>query len=171
MELGMIFNELSIESPAPDKKTACQWMTSLLDTIRVAVRRGVKRELRTDIELNSAFLAENYPLARWRNDKQVDMEQRRYFRTLVTRYPPIDDLPEIKEKTYFIDFKYYSKKAKGLGIAYLLDGLAISFQSASQWNINQLPLSSDTLDESGEIGSRPSKNAIFRHNFLSAFRT
>ncbi len=153
MSLGMFFNELSLNSPAPDIETARQWMGALIDTMRVAVQSGVKRELRTDIDLNLTPLTENYPLARWRNDKDVDREQQRFFRVLATHYPAIDDLPEIKEKEYEFEFQFNGKSCKGLGFAYLLEGLAVSFQSAEEWDTNRISVLFNSLDKKGEITS------------------
>jgi hypothetical protein len=49
------------------------------------------------------------------------------------------------------DFKYQEETARELGISYLLDNLAISFNSAPKWNSSCLNLEFTSLDENGEL--------------------
>ncbi|RZB31661.1 MAG: hypothetical protein SRB2_04630 [Desulfobacteraceae bacterium Eth-SRB2] len=102
----MVFNELSIDTPAKDVQEARQWMVGFINTIRSASVAGVNRVLRTHIDVNSTLLTFEYPLARWRNDGDVDLEARRYFRSLISQYPQLDDLPEIKNDMLAQDFFY-----------------------------------------------------------------
>ncbi len=46
---------------------------------------------------------------------------------------------------------YQDNEAKGLGTAYLLEALALSFRTASQWEKNLLELTLMELDEDGEF--------------------
>lgn len=73
-------NELSLCTPAPDIITARQWMSQLILTLRQATTTGVRRILRTSNEINSLEIAPDYPIARWRNDPEVDREERRFYR-------------------------------------------------------------------------------------------
>lgn len=138
MDLEMVLNELSIKTPADNIHTARYWMSELIDTVRAASEAGVRRALRTHIDINFTVLADDYPLVRWRNDNDVDLEARRYFRLLVTQYPPLTDLPKLENEILAQDFFYMGDQASGLGVAYLLEGLAISFFSEPKWDSNTI---------------------------------
>ena len=98
MDLEMVLNELSLKTPASDIYTARQLMSGLIETLRQATANGVKRILRTSNEINSLELAPNYHIYQWRNDPEVDREESRFFRTLVTKAPFWTDV--------FEDFKH-----------------------------------------------------------------
>jgi hypothetical protein len=86
MDLEMVFNELSARNLAPDISTAQQWMSELISTMREAKSCGLKG-IRTKEDFNSMVLAENYPLSRWRNDNEVNRDERTFLRTLATKTP------------------------------------------------------------------------------------
>lgn len=152
MDIDVIFNELSISTPADDIQTAQLWMVNFVTTIRAAVRAGAKRVVRSCTDLNATLLAADYPIARWRNDSTVDLDLRRYFRVLITRYPPLNDLPAFDEDMSIKDFFLDGNRAQGLGIAYLLESLAVSFISEERWNANKInQIEMQFLDDDGHI--------------------
>ncbi|WP_273249565.1 hypothetical protein [Limnospira indica] len=79
MTVEMVLNELSLRTLAADIPTARQWMSVFIQTLRQATRSGVKRVVRTQDDINSIQLAPEYPLAKWRNDPQVNREEQRFF--------------------------------------------------------------------------------------------
>jgi putative addiction module killer protein len=154
MSLEMILNECSIVH-ADNIPTAQAWMTQLIDTIRSAKKLGINI-LRTKTELNTAQIALGYSIAQWRNDHSVDREVQRFFRSLQTKSPFIDELTEsdLQEKNSSSEFSHNSFPVLGLGIAYLLDGLAISLPSAPQWDMAYIHIQHNFLDpETAEIYS------------------
>jgi len=154
MDLDLVFNELSINSPAENIQTARFWMLTLIQTIRTAVVAGARRILRTYIDLNSILISSDYPIARWRNDPNVDLEARRYFRVLTTRCFPLTDLPEIDNKIVLHEFLLMHEKAYGLGVAYLLESLAVSFQSEARWDVNEIDqLEMQWISDDGNLSS------------------
>ncbi|MFC1515792.1 hypothetical protein ACFL7E_03435 [Thermodesulfobacteriota bacterium] len=153
MDLDMVFNELSIDTPAGNIQEARQWMAGFINTIRSASAAGVNRVLRTHIDVNNTLLALEYPLARWRNDGDVDLEVRRYFRTLISKHPPLDDLPEIKNDMLAQDFYYQDRQLYGFGIAYLLESLSISLPSSEDWGVNTINIQTQWLDDNGDLVS------------------
>ena len=154
MDLDMVFNELSIESPATDIFKARQWMGGFIDTVRAASLAGVNRTLRTHVDMHYALLAPEYPIARWRNDHEVDIEARRYFRSLTSQYPPLEDLPEIGNDMLSRDYYFNDKKSFGFGIAYLLESLAVSLPSDDVWNDSWKEVKTQWLAENGGLTSR-----------------
>ncbi len=153
MDLEMVFNELSLRPLAADTHVAQQRMSALLQTIAAATRHGVKSILRTDSKLDSEELAPGYPIARWRNDQNVDRELRRLFLTLTTKSPFLEDIiqPDIEHQVGISDFFYGEGRAKGLGIAYLLEALAISLKSDVCWDDSHLQIKIVQIDDNGEI--------------------
>lgn len=154
MELEMVLNELSLKTPASDVYTARQLMSGLIATLRQAKASGVKRVLRTSDEIHSLELAPNYHIYQWRNDPEVDREESRFFRTLVTKAPFWTDLfEEFKDEFDLSEIRYQGEKADGIGFALVIDGLPVSFNSEAQWNHSYLSLEVLRIDDSQEIVS------------------
>ena len=153
MDLEMVLNELSMQTPAADIPTARQWMSELIGTLRQATVSGVKRVVRTSDEINTFELAPGYPVARWRNDPEVNREERSYFRTLIAKFPLWTDDVAIKYKDefYLSEVKYQGEEAKGLGFALIIDALAVSLKSEPRWDCSCLELEVKRLDENGEL--------------------
>ncbi|MBR8838938.1 MAG: hypothetical protein DSM106950_34285 [Stigonema ocellatum SAG 48.90 = DSM 106950] len=57
----------------------------------------------------------------------MDREARRFFITLITKAPFLADIsdPKLEDTVNFSEFKYQGIQASGLGIAYLLETLAL----------------------------------------------
>jgi putative addiction module killer protein len=147
MALEMVFNELSLDSPAPNIAVAQQWMQEFIDLVRAAQKLEI-RSLRTHSGLNQAQLASNYSIAQWRNDPSVDRERQRFFKSLQTKSPFIDlqTEPNLLEKTEQSEFLCQNLVAAGLGVAFLIEALAVSFPSAPHWQAAQIQLQYSFLD-------------------------
>ncbi len=152
MDLEMVLNELSLQTSAPDIPTARKWMSELIQTLRQATSSGVNRVLRTSDEINALMLTSDYPISRWRNDSEVDIDEKRFFKTLSTKAPFWTDvIEEIKDQFDLSDIWYQGKLAKGLGFVWMIDGLAVSFQSDSKWNCESLQLQIQRFNENDEL--------------------
>src|SRR6185312_11231386 len=162
MDLEMVLNELSLRIPADDIQTARLRMSGLIDTLSAATRDGVKKVLRTHDNLNDVPLAPGYSLVKWRNDSNVSREARSFFRTLMTKLPLLVDVvnPEINNKNAMSQFWHQGVEAKGLGVAHLLDALAISLMSDAQWNSSYLGLTSIELNDDGELGDKSNIDVV-----------
>jgi len=137
MDLEMVFNELSLRSPASSVEQARQWMTQFISLVITLTRQGVNRILRTGADFHIAKLAPDYSLVNWRNDNEVSREERQFFRALTTKAPYLADLLQIQQTALASEFFYQGRKspqsALGLGYAYLLEAIAISLPSAKRW--------------------------------------
>ncbi|MBP0004852.1 MAG: hypothetical protein J7642_14245 [Cyanobacteria bacterium SBC] len=154
MDLEMVFNELSLKSPVEDIQSARQLMSELIQTLQQATKSGVQRVLRTEekLNLNNLELAPGYPISKWRNDREVDREERRFFLTLTTKTSFwIDTAEEIKHNFELSEIWYQGESAGGLGFALVSDALAVSFYSAPKWDCHLLELEVRQLDENEEI--------------------
>lgn len=153
MDLEMVLNELSLRSPATDIYVARQRMSDLMQTVLLAAKYGVRSIIRTQSNLDSEELALNYPIARWRNDSNVDIELRRFFRLLVTKSPFLEDISnqDIERSVSLSDFFHNKDQAIGLGVAYWLDALPISLRSEPRWYDSHLQIRIAQIDDSGEM--------------------
>jgi len=150
MALEMVLNELSLQ-PASDIHTARQWMSVFVRTISAAASHRVGRVMRTQSGVSDITLAAGYPLSRWVNDGEVDRVARLYVLSLTTKVPLWDGLPELCDQVLESEFKYEGQVAYGLGVAYLLESLAVSLPSDTCWNAMLLPLNVNWLVEGGCI--------------------
>lgn len=66
--------------------------------IRTYQKLTTRVTVRSEDELSHRELATDYPLARWRNDKAVDREERTYYRTILHRPPSLVDLPQEQQE-------------------------------------------------------------------------
>jgi hypothetical protein len=153
MDLEMVLNELSLQSPASDIYIARQWMSELINVARTAVKHGASRVLRTHRDFSSTLLAPEYPVVRWRNDKDVSKEVRQYFNSLATKAPFLADIsdPTVRNRTLSSEFSFDGILAQGLGIAFLLESLAISVRSEQRWEHGRLELEARWLEEDGSL--------------------
>lgn len=152
MELEMVLNELSLKTPASDVYTARQLMSDLIGTLRQAKVSGVKRILRTSDEIHSLELAPNYHIYQWRNDPEVDKEESRFFKTLVTKAPFWTDvLKEIENQFQWSEVRYQGEVVQGIGFALVIDGLPVSFNSETRWNYSFLNLEVLRIEDDREI--------------------
>ncbi|MDB9517189.1 DUF3696 domain-containing protein [Roseofilum reptotaenium CS-1145] len=152
-DIEMVFNELSLQTPAPDIATARQWMSQFIQTLRTAKKSGIKR-LHAENNMNNIMLAPDYPVARWRNDPQVDREERRFLLLFNTKTPLwTDSVAKIKNNfdINLSDFLYQNQYASGLGFAWVTDSLSVSLLSDQIWDCSYLNLDISHIDENENI--------------------
>ena len=150
MEFDLIFNELSLRNFAPNEQIAQQWMSELITTIRAFTAQGVKVNLRSKEYFYTIILAPNYPVRRWLND--ANERERRFIKNLATKTPLSVDLADleiqdIENSTGLSEFRYQGELAIGLGVAHLLDTVAISFISDECWNCSSLEIQAQRINE------------------------
>ncbi|MEG4171089.1 MULTISPECIES: hypothetical protein [unclassified Microcoleus] len=100
MDLEMVFNELSARTLAPDISIARQWMSELIRTMVAAKGCGLKG-IRIQADFHAMILAESYPLSRWRNDPEVNKDERTFLKTLATKTPLSVDISDVSIKPTF----------------------------------------------------------------------
>jgi putative addiction module killer protein len=148
MAVEMVLNDLSLLSPVSERGSARQLMTDLIGVLSTALTFGVKT-LRTRDSLYDFMLAPGYPIAGWLNDNQVEREERSFLRTLATKTPLLAEITNssVQEEESLADFKHQNEPAYALGIAYLLNALAVSFHSDPRWNYDNLDLEITRLED------------------------
>jgi len=152
MSLEMVLNELSLQELAGTVQVARQRMQDLIGVLQAASTHGMK-VLRTHDDLNYMYLAHEYPVVRWRNDEEVDREARRFFRRLQTSFPLLTDIDgnKLLDKHIRSQFFHHEQEAQGLGVAFLLNALAISLRSHACWGKSHLELTLVELDDDSDL--------------------
>jgi hypothetical protein len=153
MDLEMVFNELSARTLAPDISTARQWMSELISTMREAQRCGLKG-IRTQTDFHAMVLAENYPVRRWLNDREVNKDEQFFLLTLATNrlFGNIYDVEiKIKVEDSDCELSLQGSPAEGFKVAYYLETLVISLYSELLWNASRINLELIQIDENGEL--------------------
>lgn len=151
----MVFNDLSVsnQTKATDRYAAMNLMTGLVKTLVSAASYGIGKSLRTQENFYAMELAPNYTLSNWLTDNAVTKEEQSFLRTLSTKIPYLAGLESsaIAEEAKISDFSFQGQPASGLGISYLLDGLAVSILSSNIWDRSVITLTMAQLDQSGNI--------------------
>jgi len=156
MDLELVLNELSLSRPAPDVNIGRARMETLLKTVRAAVQMGAHRVLRMQEDIHGMELSPGYTVAKWRNDSDIDKEMQRYFKSLTTKVPMLTDKDgnDLRERYEISEFSFKELGgviAQGLGVAFMLDMLAISLDSSPCWNSSFLRLDVRYLNNDGAL--------------------
>lgn len=170
MTLSLIFNDLSLRNPVPDRHTARRLMKEFVVTLKSAVEHKVT-VLRMRENFGDMILSPNYPLLAWFDDSQVPKDESEFLLFFSTRYsfirPYDDDLQnnsEFQSDKNLFEASFNGEKAEGLGFAHLLNGLALSILTEPCWDTPVLDLDCKELDpESEEISE-------YRENLLHVSR-
>lgn len=153
MSLDLVLNELSLSPSTENKDVAYLLMNEFIATLRSASKAGMSGLLRTSRNFNSIELAPNYYPKDWLRDKKVFQEQKDFFLTVVTAAPYLDGLESssVQCKVDMSEFLFNGQPAKGLGIAHLLEALAVSFRSDPVWNAKGIELNYQWINDESEI--------------------
>lgn len=153
MDLEMVLNELSLRPLAKDVYAARKRMAEFVQTMNMATIQGVRRMLRTPSDFNTEELAPDYPVMRWVNDKSVEPDLRNFYLKLATNAPFLVDVNDssIQDSFGLSDFFWGEEQAIGLGVAFLLDALAVSLHSDPCWFDSYLQLKISQIGDDGEL--------------------
>ena len=167
MTVSLVFNELSLRRPAPDKHTARKWMTEFVGTLKAAIDHKVT-VLRMRDNFGDLPLSLDYPMGAWFGDNSVSRDERDFVLAYATQYSfirPYDE--DLRDDENFqsgklaFEGKLGSDKAQGLGFAYLLKGLALSILSEQCWDTAWLNL--DCFEWDPEYQKFVEKSETLRH--------
>ncbi|NJP05166.1 MAG: hypothetical protein HC837_05825 [Chloroflexaceae bacterium] len=140
-----------MENLASDIGEARRRMSLFIQTLVIATGTyGLKRTLRIKNEqFYSQELASGYPLARWRNDRNVSPDERNFWRVLTTKHPFLIDHDALGGAALMMECHCGGKPAIGLQAALLLDTIAISVLSDTLWDNAEVTLTVSELDQEG----------------------
>ena len=145
------FRERDQPCAAANRAEACIWMSTFVRTLAELASINPSRILRTLEEFSYQELAPNYWFVHWRNDRQVNRDERELFRLYTTKSPLLNDvLEQIVQRERGCEAKFEGIEAKGLLVAFLLDSLSVSLPSDPAWQTARLSVSILELDEGGD---------------------
>lgn len=150
MPFDLIFNELSVLTPAQDHHTGCRWMDEFVATLRQCRKAGVSGGLRVPKQFHHMLLANDYPIGRWIGDRSIDRNQRDFVRVVITKAPFLEDLlvDSVQNSYELAEFTCEGRTSQGLALAFLLDSLSVSLSSDTPWKRSAIPIGIFALDES-----------------------
>ena len=139
-----IFNELS--TPFSSVEQAKTELEYFINTCMKANSLGFKMlHLHQNIgkDFYQLQIAPNYTMFQWLQDSSIEKEMKSRFRSITTRTPLItDNYPIEKERNELSEFKiainHQTQLADGLGAAYLLETLCVSFLSDDLWDVDEI---------------------------------
>lgn len=152
--MKLIFNELSISiDKLENKYQSRDKMYDFIKLCRAAILKGSERSLLTALHgIETYEISSDYTIHNWLTDNEVSREQRSYLRSLLTRSFSVNFENETHSRNQLLDydFKYRNYPAKGLGFAYLLNGLAISLGTSQEWSHEKIHFEKSYLDSESE---------------------
>jgi|JFJP01.1.fsa_nt_gi putative addiction module killer protein len=151
MPVEIVLNDISLPTPVKDKGTAICLMSELIGVLSTAWTYGIKT-LRTQDNFYDLLLADNYRVASWLNDNRVEREEQSFMRRqLDIKTPLLADLAtNIYDEDALSEFRCQGVVARAIGIAYLIDALAVSFLSDAKWDVDTLDIGIESLEEVSE---------------------
>lgn len=135
--MKMVLNELSYQFPSSSISEGKKIMENFLVVYINAVKSGIADSVIIDENLDHTLLAPEYPIAKWRNDRSVDIE-------IVRIYKRMNDKSEfstyyLSEESELIEFTCNNgKSSTGIKIASEQDFLSISFLSDQIWDTHTI---------------------------------
>jgi hypothetical protein len=97
-------------------------------------------------------LASEYSLGQWRNDPDVDLETKRFIRSLTNKAPYCaDTIAAIQSQFDLADVSFSGQKSEGLRFAVITNSIAISLASSPEWDKSILSIDLEAIDPDGEI--------------------
>jgi hypothetical protein len=154
VDFDLILNELSLRNPASNEQIAQQRMSELIKMIKAVKAQGVKVSLRTKENFHTIILAPNYPLRRWLND--ADQVERVFIKTLATKAPFSTDIAnseiqDLENNAGLSEFYHQGELAIGLGVAHMLNTIAVSLLSEECWDCSRIEIEARRLDEDEQV--------------------
>ena len=147
--MEIIFNELSAYETYPTLFDARGGMNRLIQVIRGVIRQGAQRTLRTTRNFASQNLAPDYSFANWMNDSSVDLEARRFVKTVAAKAPFLEDYYSREEgrREELVEFLFDGQSSLGLGMAFLLDTAAVSLDGDNRFTTDPVLVQLNSLIE------------------------
>jgi hypothetical protein len=162
----MVFNELCLLEELQDKYQVRELMSKLIKTLRQAKIEGLGTKIITYIDFNNINFLPDYPLAKWRNDPEVDQFEKTFIRSIQFNSLKFDEIADQYNEVLYELENYPDQYPQGLSYAYENELLCISIETKQLWNhsiIVPYRVTIDDNDGSVEVKHASNRNHIFEH--------
>ena len=151
--MELCFNELSLSEQCSEEQAVYK-LNGLLDVVRKAYAiSAAKPTFRTECGFRNIEISKNYTVSKWMGNLQ--REARLFMLSMLDRSPYIDEkdasVYEQYRLSYFVSKDVDEHEAKGLGAAWLLDGVAVSLAGIKEWNKLLVSIRQQKIDDSENI--------------------
>lgn len=116
-----------------------------------------------DCALFGMMLSDGYTLSHWLGDREADRDQKLFFRRITTKVRLDEDMTQaVMDRFYLSEFflkdhietAQHGPEARGLGLAFLLDTVALSLPSEEHWRSIRVRLLHRWLEVDGSEEER-----------------
>ncbi len=128
--MRIIYNEISMEKEAETLEEGKILIKKFLKTYIKLRKYGINDSILSKHSLDEILLAQGYPIKKWRNDFNIDIELRRLYKRLNDKLEIIENRNECEVVCE------NNKKSIGVLEAYKIDGINISFSTSHLWMRN-----------------------------------
>ncbi len=145
MEVFLVFNELSASPIAPDSVSGKQRLDGFGELLLDQRIRG-KKVLVTPPGFLQSQVSLGFSIGRWLKESKQEEPARTRLKLLFDRRKHYSELSEADAvRSDDAEYRCGYEIAQGLSLAFLVEGLAVSFWSAERWNVTALDLEKSWL--------------------------
>ncbi|WP_067479656.1 hypothetical protein [Actinomadura hibisca] len=146
----LCLNDLSCDADEPVERAA-DAVTELVDTLLAARRIRRDTHLLSAVQLGAVEFVRGYTLVHWQKAGRDHRDKWRLLRAMQNKAPFNPAEAGLDESMQFL---FGQQAALGLGMAYLVDGVAVSLPLADAWKCSRLAIDREMLveDRHGDIG-------------------
>ena len=162
--MRLVFNELSAVMIASSRHEGREWMDGLMRaTATLAGDEAVEIITAGDRGFFDMMLSDGYTLSDWLGDREADRDQKRFFGRITTKIGLDEDMDQtVMDRFYLSEFflddhietARRGPEARGLGLAFLLDTVALSLPSEEHWRSIRVRLRHLWLEADGSEKER-----------------
>jgi hypothetical protein len=149
MVVDLIFNERSFLPRSATVVDARTKMSRFADIVKDARVSGCGGVVRVPNNFRFESLAPGYALEQWLVDGAADRDKRLYLGALGIKLPYFEDIlgSPASERFDRSEFQFGNAEVHGLGVAFVVDGIAISLVSDAPWHGRFISITYRTVDE------------------------
>lgn len=151
--MQLVVNDLSVKFPCQSEQQAQEIMKEFIEIYSCVKDVLEDDRVFLDKDYRSYELAQNYRFEQWLNDKRIDIELKRKFRTIMNRSYTFDSEVFEKEHHWKMDAEFLHEElvSRSCQLVYEIEGILISFLTNAYWKNASIGGVYTYLDETGEI--------------------
>lgn len=154
MSVLLVLNELSCSTES-SRVAVDEAMIEFVELLRTARRLRSDIALITPVRIDSIELAMGYSVQQWISSNAANRDRWRFVRAVQNRAPFRAVLPKGENEDGEAEYRCGELAAHGLGVAHVIDGLAVSLPIGAMWDHRWVTVHRSTLlEERGDLTVR-----------------